>query len=423
MNGVGTATYLADPALARLWQAAHRSWCRQGGITAANAAVVRDLSEHEALTIAGLVRRRVWPTGRTAQVKLADLDRHLREMGVDGGLAQVLETQVGPLRDNRAEREDERRVEADRWRGVHAHRALQRHPALEGWLTELSSGSGAGQLTRQAGRAGQDRFELLARTLDVLAALPCDPPEGLPAFAARVARHTHALDRGRPMDVLIVSALTYLDDADRPQDAEGRRALLDRWGVVCDALSNTVLCAGLRPAGPDLAAAKLRLSAEHGAPCVLTLAELRDVQTLTLGSRQVVSVCENPEVMAAALETFGDRCPALVCVAGWPRVAALRLLRAAARGGAGLRYHGDFDWDGVRIAGAMVQRLGAALWRYDADSYRSGPDGPLLGEERRTHGLPDQLQELLVAMRLRGTAVAEEQVLDLLLADLQAQVG
>jgi uncharacterized protein (TIGR02679 family) len=276
-------------------------------------------------------------------------------------------------------------------------------------------------LTRVANRADQEPFGLLERVLAALALLPCEPPEGLPSFAVRATGHTHNLDRNRPIDVLLLSALAHLDGTDRPRDAEGRRALYDRFGVVCDALSNTVLCAGLAPHGDTIVARKLRLSAEEAAPCVLTLSELRDVKLLEGGGR-VVSICENPEVMATALERLATRCAPLVCTSGWPRVAALRLLRALSAGGSSLRYHGDFDWYGVRIASAMVARVDATLWRYSASDYQAAEAGPPLDCEPTLQDLPKDLLPVVIAMRGRGVSVAEEQVLDDLVGDLTSSM-
>ena len=150
---------------------------------------------------------------------------------------------------------------------------------------------------------------------------------------------------------------------------------------------------------------------------MLTLAELREVWRLE-GVGSVASVCENPEVMASAIERFGAACPPLVCISGWPHVAALRLLRALSADGCSLRYHGDFDWDGLRIAAAMIVRLGVGLWRYDAAAYADAPSGPALDPERSAQELPEPLHALRERMRSRGVAIAEEQVLDVLLDDL-----
>jgi uncharacterized protein (TIGR02679 family) len=407
--------YLGEPALARLWQMAHAAWCRHGEVR--GHAIVGELSETEALAISGLIgRARPWSPGDTAHVPLVRIDDRLRSAQLANGLEDVLIARVGPLRSLPRERLVARRQREHGWSQAAAHPVVVHRTELSAWLDGLQS---SGQLTRVANRTGQPPFELLQRVLAALALLPCEPPEGLPSFAARATGHTHNLDRNCPIDVLLVSALAHLDGTDRPRDAEGRRALYDRFGVVCDALSNTVLCGGLAPRGDTVVARKLRLSAQEAAPCVLTLSELRDVERLQAGG-SVVSICENPEVMATALERLGTRCAPLVCTSGWPRVAALRLLRALSAGGAPLRYHGDFDWHGVRIASAMVARVETTLWRYSASDYRAAEAGPPLDCEPPFQDLPEDLLAVVTAMRARGVSVAEEQVLDELVGDLSS---
>lgn len=407
--------YLGEPALARLWQQAHAAWCRHGELR--GNAVVGDLSEAEALAISGLIgRARPWSCGDTARVSLARIDERLRAARLAGGLEEVLVARVGPLRSLPSERLAARQEREHSWARAAMHPVIGRRPYLLDWLQELET---SGQLTRVANRADQEPFGLLQRALDTLALLPREPPEGLPSFSVRATGHTHNLDRNRPLDVLLLGALAHLDGSDRPRDAEARRALYDRFGVVCDALSNTVLCAGLAARGDSVVARKLRLSASAGVPCVLTLLELRDVERLERVGR-VVSICENPEVMATALERLGTRCAPLVCTSGWPRVAALRLLRALSTGGSSLRYHGDFDWYGLRIASAMMTRVTATLWRYGASDYRAAEAGPPLDPEPPLPDLPEELSSVVSAMRERGVAVAEEQVLDGLVGDLNS---
>ena len=36
-----------------------------------------------------------------------------------------------------------------------------------------------------------------------------------------------------------------------------------------------------------------------------------------------------------------------------------------------VRYHGDFDWGGLRIAGGLFGRFPMQPWRYDADAYQA----------------------------------------------------
>jgi len=95
------------------------------------------------------------------------------------------------------------------------------------------------------------------------------------------------------------------------------------------------------------------------------------------------------------------------------------LLRAVADTGATLRYHGDLDGPGLRIAAHVMAKTGASAWRMSADDYRAGlgrrDEGPTVGR------VPDAPWDdrLAPAMRASGVAVTEESILDLLMNDLE----
>jgi Protein of unknown function C-terminus (DUF2399) len=78
-----------------------------------------------------------------------------------------------------------------------------------------------------------------------------------------------------------------------------------------------------------------------------------------------------------------------------------------------VRYHGDFDGEGVRIAGYLGAETGATPWRMSADDYRShvADHGAPVG--RVTEAPWDE--GLAPVMIDRGVAVLEETVWDVLL--------
>ena len=85
-----------------------------------------------------------------------------------------------------------------------------------------------------------------------------------------------------------------------------------------------------------------------------------------------------------------------------------------------VRYHGDFDWPGVAIAGRILA-AGAQPWRMgasdceDAVAAASSADKlPLAGTPGPTPWDP----QLAVNMSRIGVAVHEEALLNVLLADL-----
>ncbi|MEV4422647.1 TIGR02679 family protein, partial [Patulibacter sp. NPDC049589] len=309
-------------------------------------------------------------------------------------------------------------ADAAEWAALERHRAFRRHPGLRGWLArEQSTG-----LARRV--AGGPPFVLLASALEAVAALPADPPVTLARFAAGLrlgpasaSGDPHALDRGTPLDGTVRRALAWLDDdGDAPGGAEARRDRYDRWGVICDELSSTVLCAGLRPPGASPLEAGLRAAAEAGEPRVLTLRELRGRDVLVIGP--TVFVCENPDVVAAAADELGASCPPLVCTEGWPSAAVLRLLRAVVAGGASARHHGDMDADGLRIVAHLLAVTGGTAWRMSAADHAAHRDQGAPVDRLPSDDVPPSLSGVARAIRESRRAVREEQTIRTLLWDL-----
>ncbi len=116
-----------------------------------------------------------------------------------------------------------------------------------------------------------------------------------------------------------------------------------------------------------------------------------------------------------ALARFGTRCPPIVCTSGWPNSAGILLLQGLSAAGCVLRYHGDFDGEGIRIAANVISRTGAVPWRMTTADYLAalGP-GPPVG--RVTDAPWDSA--LADRMREHDVTVSEERVADLLMAEL-----
>ncbi|WP_245428299.1 TIGR02679 family protein [Kumtagia ephedrae] len=86
---------------------------------------------------------------------------------------------------------------------------------------------------------------------------------------------------------------------------------------------------------------------------------------------RTVHVCENPNLLAIAADRLGAGCAPLVCTDGMPAAAQRCLLSQLAQAGARLRYHGDFDWPGLRIGNHFMREHGAQPWRFGAADYLS----------------------------------------------------
>ena len=353
-------------------------------------------------------------------VSLPEVDRVLRESGTaPGGLAEAVELLTGPLRDRNRDRLDA----ASAWAAAFAplDNAAADRPELAGWLGWLD----ATGVVRRLAPAPDAALVLLSQVAAVLRRLPS---RGTPIgrLAAECCGDAHALDDGRPVGTLALSAVRALAGLPFAAEvsADSRRAAWARVGVHLDDLSSLVLCLGLPGDTGSPLGRMLAVQREAGQPSVLTLRQLRCHDgTLAAG---VVRVCENPVVVAAAADELGRRCPPLVCVGGQPSAAGWRLLELLTAGGAQFRYHGDFDWGDIRIASAVrlrVQRW--QPWRYDRDAYEAAAAAasaePVGGRLPRLGGEPVATPwdpGLADAMAGRGVRIEEELSLDALLADL-----
>ncbi|WP_255307960.1 TIGR02679 family protein [Streptomyces marincola] len=399
---------LRRPALLPLWRAVHERVSAGRPVTRVRLGPLDDDQREALADLLGLDRL----PGARPSVPLARVEEAVTEL-CGRSVREVVTELIGPVEDRAGERRRLADERAGLWAWLEGHATVRAQPALAGWVASCRAAGLVG------GSAERTRA-LLADALAVLAALPA-PAQPLPAFAARVLRgDAHALDEGTRLSSLVLRALAALHDTDVPRSAEHRRALWARAGVADDDLSATVLVAGLRPAGEGPLARVARVCADAGQAASLTLAQLRAPGEFSLTAERapVVHAVENPSVLALAVRRAGAACPPLVCTSGWPNSAAIHLLRLLADHGAALRYHGDFDGEGIRIAAYVLDKTAARPWRMTAADYRAAvartPHGPPPG--RLTEAPWDPL--LAGAMAESGIAVAEELVADDLLDDL-----
>jgi uncharacterized protein (TIGR02679 family) len=375
------------------------------------------------------------PPGRglSLTVRLSDVDTVVKDSGISpAGLAAAVQALRGPIAMRREV------VSAARIAWESAHDPLEnlvfQRPQLTEWLRRVRA---SGLLKRQAADPAAGA-ELARETARVLAVLP-HPGIVRQVLAARTVGNAHALDDGRPLTALVMSAVRHLAGlavADTA-DAEGRRHAWATVGVATDDLSSRVLVLNIPSPGDDgFLDRLLTLGAGSGEPLVLTLRHLESLAAPTPTesattrrdlSGTTISVCENPAVVSAAAAELGAACPPLICLEGSPSVAATRVLRWLIARGAAIRYHGDFDWGGTRIAAGvftLAARAGtpATPWRYDHEAYLDavarGFGTPLQPAEPRDTPWDPQLRQCIATHALR---VEEEHVIGTLLADLAGQ--
>lgn len=339
----------------------------------------------------------------------------LRRSGAaQDGLAGAVRLLVGEVVD-RAERAA---AQARQWARAQAplEELAERRPELRPWRDWLES---TGLLRRSAADSAA-AAALCAELVRVIDRLPATDI-ALGVLAAAATGDAHALDDGRPLAALALAAARVL--AGRAPAGSGsaleRRRAWAAVGVHRDELSSSVLALGLPGGQHSTTGQILALARAAGEPVVLTLRQLIQTGPQECGAGSaVVRICENPIVVAAAADALGPRCRPLICLSGQPSAAALQLLDVLSAAGASFFYHGDFDWGGIRIANALLQRTAWRPWRFTAADYLgalSRVTGGVLS------GRPAQAAwdaELSSALTGHGIRVEEELVLAELIHDL-----
>jgi uncharacterized protein (TIGR02679 family) len=348
--------------------------------------------------------------GTGLSVSLASVDEVVRRSGAcPDGLPAAIVALTGPVTDRAAESA----AVAAAWDQAYAPVAAVAGAELAEWLAEIR----ASGLVRRLAGSPEAAASLLADLATVLAALPASG-EPLGHFAARTLRHAHDLDDDRPLTTLVLSAIRWRNDLPDADGAESRRAAWASVGLLRDELSSTVLTLGIPGDQHSATGRVLDMWRDAGEPVVLTLRHLvRSGPRLDLHG-QTVSVCENPVVVSIAADRLGVRCGPLVCTRGQPGAAVTHLLRTILDAGADLRYHGDFDWGGLRVANVIFSRFPARPWHFTTSDYvaaaatwtgraLSGPPVPASWDA-----------DLATEMARLGTAIDEEHVIDTLIDDL-----
>jgi uncharacterized protein (TIGR02679 family) len=349
--------------------------------------------------------------GDSLRVDLDALSETLAAASLCASLREAVETLLGPVPNRRAEAEQTGRS----WAAVQAEAAaaFAPWPSLRLWLDDLFA---TGLLKRLA-PAPAKVARLLSELAHLSRALPAaaDP---LATLAARLFGDAHALDPGTLLATLAVRAAALLGNTPFEDDAESRREAWASVGVLCDELSTPALVLNL-PAAADTPTARLLRTARADAePLHLTL---RHLMLWPLASDPALAdldvfVCENPTIVALAARRLCARCAPLVCVNGQYATPSKILLRQLSAAGARLRYHGDFDVGGLRIARRVLQEPGATPWRMCAADYQAAPKGKTLPPDTLLASPWDPV--LAEVMQRERRAVHEEAVAEILLRDL-----
>jgi uncharacterized protein (TIGR02679 family) len=387
---------------------------------------IANLGADEHAALAALAGRNV-RFSSSMQVDVQAIDAALRQSGIASSLRDALEQIDGPI----IHAETARMELTAAWSRVVSAAG---HPGLAQFL---HAAAGIGLLKRLSRGDHARAIQLCASVDAVLALLPAN---GITRaqLAARILGDAHALDGGKAVAALVLAVWRTVVSPDRDAEATladveddagirrdvgadsrreiGAERVRDIWaraGVLVNELARPALFLNLPVSDASVAG----LSGEPGYASLRLL--VRSPPHWNVARRDVF-VCENPNLLAIAADRLGVDCGPIVCTDGMPAAAQRLLLTQLAKAGAQLRYHGDFDWPGLRIGNHVVREYGAHPWRFGAADYAAAveaaprPGRPLDGPD--VAAAWDGL--LAPAMRAHQLSIPEESVVDCLLRDL-----
>lgn len=424
------ARLLGGPDRSRLRQRLRRCYERSDGSGRVSTNFRLDgLDADEVALLASLMGRQPRHGAASIAIDLATIDAALQRAGLGSSLRDALERLDGPI----VCRAEVLATASQRWSGVMAQIG---NALLTGCV---STPSGLGLLKRLARQDIDQAAKLCSRATRVLDALPA---AGTPraALAARILGDAHALDTGAPTATMVLAALRHADrnagirdgslgdddpDAEandssqRRSEAAGRNANTERdrhvWaraGVLVNELARPVLVLNMPLASGDV------WGGGAGEPAYMSLRVLlRSPPPFAVAGR-MISICENANVVAIVADRLGVAAAPVVCTDGMPAAAQRTLLQILAGAGARLRYHGDFDWPGLRIASTVMDICGAIPWRFTSTHYQASIArfaGAQLAGATAFSPWDTHLEEL---MRQHRLAIAEEATIDDLIEDL-----
>jgi len=398
-----TLRWIIDRLVARM--AAGRAL--RGKLVRANA----DASERRAVD--DLLGRKS-TAGTQLTLDLDTLENILRTAGLIETLEEVVLVCHGPVENRRAEAE---RHEAT-WQVVldEARVRCEGQPAFLEWINAMARD---GTLKRLSGGDFAVADKLIESAFKVLGRNP-DEEVLLANLSAHCAGDSHALDRGQPLATICLRAIAAIYGIDGQRGVEARRKAWAVAGVIVDDLSAPVLVFNLRAAAGSALEQVLGLHRQQGHPAFLTYRQLQsggNFEPLD-PAMGIVFVCENPSIVSTAARELGPSCPPLVCTNGQPTSSVRLLLSRLRQAGAQLRCHADFDWAGLRIIDQLVREYSAIPWCMNIEDYRNAAGTVSLDPQPF---VSEWSPELADALRTKGKAVFEEQVIQLLLTQLRRQ--
>lgn len=465
--------FFKQPVWQRLLETLYHKYIAQGRV--GGQVTLLACTADEQREIVRFLGKRV-PTGADVTVRLSDFQDALNSSGFNCSLPELLATRF-PERPQRTRPEQ---------REQHIQAQQRFYTALSELSETLAPDSRAAQWLQQGphgkemlfqrnkNRATEQQNNLLHIVSTIahgLNQLPIPPHyERLSLFAQRISGDPHFLDTNTSSGRLFLQALSdtsqHTDDAGNedpdtevpdkeaanPQasspTAEQDQQRLYRYyeaGLLIDTISSTVAVYNLAAAYDHTD--QLDPLVHHAGQriLILPLRQLLAWERLS-ATTQDIYLFENPQVFERIVDALQDHhendshpLPTLICTAGWPSVATMRLLTllTESQPTVTLHYSGDFDIQGLRIAAYLCAHYQqCSPWHFDPDSYHVALHSetaqldpkelatlPTLSSPSNRASLPTAFTPLIQTISTTKRKAYQEGITELLLQDIIAKIA
>ncbi|MEZ6093450.1 MAG: TIGR02679 family protein [Pirellulaceae bacterium] len=400
----------SDPALNRLLDRLRKRMSQGKSLT--GKVSLKSATAEERLALATLFGSKPKTRGDSVTVDLDLIAEMLRHAELDDSLESALSVVFGPVKNQAAAAVEKERRWQSLWNG--AEERLADNALALNWLAGLKN---SGLLKRRSKRSIDVANRLLDSAMSILEKVPVQALR-LSELAALETGNSHALDKGQPLSSLVIRYARELDELAKWKSAADRRDAWELLGVVPNELSAPLLVLNLRADNESFTGRVLNLHADNGEPYRLSVRQLKHM-TPRFDANVIgpdVYVCENPTVVDVAVHRLGNKSKPLICIDGQPKTASRLLLNLLSETGTTIHYHGDFDWEGLRIANLVMTRHDAKSWRFGTEHYNASVSDKYKLKGKRVNAIWDHA--LATAMQASGYIIHEEQVLDELISDL-----
>ncbi len=210
----------------------------------------------------------------------------------------------------------------------------------------------------------------------------------LPIYASNYTKDPHYLDLDNFHNILYFYALSYIDNCSYPESREEKIKLLSKYNIEIDNLSNYVLTYNLLSSKNYI-----NQFSNNKETLILNIQNIITTEWFDTKAKKVF-IFENPSILSEIIMRTID-CSVIIS-GGFPNTSVYLLLDKLIESGNKLYYNGDFDPEGLLIAGRLKEKYKDKmnLFCYNADDYNKCLSKKEISDKRLSKLIKIDIKEL-----------------------------